>query len=148
MVIQLDQRHYLLHILLFNWKHVEILQLRAKFQTAVVSCSRFIRITNSSDHRRIWTTNLLHTKSSLNPLGHMAWHQTIRDDFVWRRFAVQTLLWLLEFVILINLEPTPSQFKTCWVKCSLIRKVKNIWDALRDFPKCKSCSLIKSNTPP
>ena len=32
---------------------VEILQLRAKFQTAMVSCSRFIWITNSSDHRRV-----------------------------------------------------------------------------------------------
>ena len=32
---------------------VEILQLRAKFQTATVSCSRFIWITNSSDYRRL-----------------------------------------------------------------------------------------------
>ena len=30
----------------------EILQLRAKFPTVMVSCSRFIWITNSSDHRR------------------------------------------------------------------------------------------------
>ena len=49
----------------FVWKlsaKVEILQLRAKFQTAVVPCSRFVWIANSSDHRRIWTANLLHTK--------------------------------------------------------------------------------------
>ena len=32
---------------------VEILQLRAKFETAMVSCLRFIWITNSSDHRRV-----------------------------------------------------------------------------------------------
>ena len=32
---------------------VEILQLRGKFQTAMVSCSRFIWITNSSGHRRV-----------------------------------------------------------------------------------------------
>ena len=32
---------------------VKILQLRAKFQTAMVSCSRFILTTNSSDHRRV-----------------------------------------------------------------------------------------------
>ena len=31
--------------------YVEILQLRAKFLTAMVSCSRIIWITNSSDHR-------------------------------------------------------------------------------------------------
>ena len=47
-------------------------QLRAKFQTAMVSCPRFIWITNSSDHRRVWTANLLHTKSLPNPLGHKA----------------------------------------------------------------------------
>ena len=32
---------------------VEILQLRAKFLTAMLSCSRIIWITNSSDHRRV-----------------------------------------------------------------------------------------------
>ena len=53
-----------------NW--VEILQLGAKFQTAMVSCSRFIWITNSSDHRRVCTANLLHTKSLPNLLGHKA----------------------------------------------------------------------------
>ena len=39
---------------------VEILQLRAKFQIAMVPCSRIIWITTSSDHRRIWTVNFLH----------------------------------------------------------------------------------------
>ena len=33
--------------------HVGILQLQAKFQTAMVSCSRFAWITNPSDHRRV-----------------------------------------------------------------------------------------------
>ena len=42
--------------------YVEILQLQAKFQTAMVECSRFSWITNSSGHRRVWTANLLHVK--------------------------------------------------------------------------------------
>ena len=36
-----------------EYDDIEILQLRAKFQTAMVSCSRFIWIRNSSDHRRV-----------------------------------------------------------------------------------------------
>ena len=32
------------------------------FLTAMVLCSRFIWITNSSDDRRVWTANNLHTK--------------------------------------------------------------------------------------
>ena len=35
--------------------------------------SRFTWITNSSDHRRVWNVNLLHTKQLPNPLGHKAW---------------------------------------------------------------------------
>ena len=31
-----------------------LLRLRAKFQTAIVSCLRFIWIANFSDHRRVW----------------------------------------------------------------------------------------------
>ena len=61
---------------------------------AIVSCSRFIWITNSSDHRRVWTANLLHTK----------WPSGLGNYFVCKRFAVQTLLWPLEFVIQTNLE--------------------------------------------
>ena len=45
-----------------NLMYVEILQLLAKFQTVMVLCSRFIWITNSSNHRRVWTANLLHIK--------------------------------------------------------------------------------------
>ena len=40
----------------------KIIQLWGKFRTAMVPCSRFIWITNSSNHRRVWTANLLHTK--------------------------------------------------------------------------------------
>ena len=32
------------------------------FESAMVSCSRFMRIRNSSDHRRVRTANLLHTR--------------------------------------------------------------------------------------
>ena len=90
-----------------NWveniiTYVEKLQLRAKFQTAMVSSSRFIWITNSSDHRRVWTTNLLHTKWLPNPLGLMA--GGLGNYFVCKRFAVHAVLWSLEFVIQINLE--------------------------------------------
>ena len=35
---------------------------KRSFLIAMVSCSRFIWITNSSDHRKVWTVNLLHTK--------------------------------------------------------------------------------------
>ena len=51
----------------------EILQLGAKFQTAMVLRLRFIWITNSSDHRRVSTANLLHRKQLPNPLGHQAY---------------------------------------------------------------------------
>ena len=47
----------------------EILQLRTKFQFAMVPCSRFILITNSNDHMRVWTANLLNTKWLSNPLA-------------------------------------------------------------------------------
>ena len=67
----------------------------------MVPCSKFIWITNSSDHRRFWTTTLLYTKFLPNPLGHKT---TLCNDFVCKRFAVQTLLWSLEFGIQIYLE--------------------------------------------
>ena len=73
--------------------YFEILQLRAKIQTAMMSCSRFTWITNSNFHRRVWTANLSHTKSLPNPPGHKA-----------ERIAAQTLLRSLEFVIQINPE--------------------------------------------
>ena len=37
---------------------------------ARVSCSRFIWVINSSDHRRVSAANLLHTKYLPIPLGH------------------------------------------------------------------------------
>ena len=33
--------------------NIEILQLRGKFETAIVSCSRFIWMTNAVDHGRV-----------------------------------------------------------------------------------------------
>ena len=68
-----------------------------KHKIAIVSCSRFVWITNSSDHRRVWTANLLHTReaSRLSGLGNY---------FVCKRFAVQNLLWSLEFVIQTSLD--------------------------------------------
>ena len=35
---------------------------KKKYLTAMVSCSRFFWITNSSDYRRVWTANVLHSK--------------------------------------------------------------------------------------
>ena len=55
--------------------YVEILQLQAKFQAVMVSCSRFIWITNSSGCRRVLTANLLYTKSLANSLGHKAFYR-------------------------------------------------------------------------
>ena len=52
-------------------------------------CSRSIWITNSSDHKRVWTGNLLHTKLLSNPL----WPSGLGNDFICKRFTVQTLLW-------------------------------------------------------
>ena len=55
--------HVYFFLFFFNpFIFVEILQLQTKFQTAMVSCLWFIWITNSSDHKRVWTVNLLHTK--------------------------------------------------------------------------------------
>ena len=46
-----------------NWTVMSKTVVKISFYiTAMVSCSRFIWITNSSDHRRVWTPNLLHTK--------------------------------------------------------------------------------------
>ena len=72
-------------------------ELLFSFKIAIVPCSRFVWITNSSDHRRVWTANLLHTReaSRLSGLGNY---------FVCKRFAVQNLLWLLELVIQTNLD--------------------------------------------
>ena len=61
----------------------------------MVSYSRFIRITNPSDHNRIWTANCLH---------QTWWPSGLGNYFVRNRFAVQILLWSLEFTIQINLE--------------------------------------------
>ena len=65
----------------------------------------FIWITNSSDHRRVWTANLFHEKQLLIPLGHKALCPNgLHNYFSCTRFAVPTLLSPLEVVIQINLE--------------------------------------------
>ena len=56
----------------------------------MVSCLSYIKITNSSDHMRVWTANLLHTKSLPNPLGHKSlpnplvalWISGLGNDFM------------------------------------------------------------------
>ena len=76
--------------------YVDILQLWAKFQTVTVSCSRFIRITNSSDHSRVWTANLLHKKYLPNPLGHMARACFVRAYFTLKKKknGVEDRIWI------------------------------------------------------
>ena len=69
---------------------------------AMVSCSRLIWITNSSDHRRVWTANLLNL--AWISLRIVFWPSGLGNYFVCKRFAVQILIWSLEFVIQINLE--------------------------------------------
>ena len=44
------------------WNFMRFSKLRATFQTAIVTISRFIWITICSDHRMVWIGNLLHTK--------------------------------------------------------------------------------------
>ena len=96
----------------------------------MVSCSRFILITNSSDHRRVLNPDLLHTiiycilvaewiaSQSLSPVVRdrfrggedmnslllVLWPSRLGNYFLCKRFAFQILLWSLEFVIKINLE--------------------------------------------
>ena len=62
--------------------------------------------------------NLLHMKSLPNPLGHKG----LDNNFVCKRFPVQTLLWSLEFVIQIDLEHTPAQFET-WLKVEVFQQI-------------------------
>ena len=65
-------------MLLPGWVDVYF-DFSANLHSAMVSCSRFIRITNSSDHRRAGTANLLYTKSllyeiqSMTPLQFETW---------------------------------------------------------------------------
>ena len=63
------------------------------------------------------------------------WPSGLGNDFVCKRFAVQTLLWSLEFVIQINLSSTtPSQFKT-WlqVKVSQQSRCPTVFSNHKDF---------------
>ena len=51
-----------IYIYIYICMYFKILQLWGKSETAMVSHSRLIWITNSTDHRRVWTMNLLHKK--------------------------------------------------------------------------------------
>ena len=91
----------------FFWLDQKLINLKNDhaFSSGMVPCSRFIWITYSSDHRRVWTANLLHIKYLPNPLGHKTlWPSRLGKYLICEIFAVQTLLWSLEFVIQINLE--------------------------------------------
>ena len=125
-----------------NQLNVEILQLRAKFQTAMVSCSRFILITNCSDHRRVWSANLLNTKYLPNPLGCLE-PSGLGNYFVYKRFAIQTFLWSLKFVIQIKCSDI-SENKLPQEE----KDVKNRKFQLQ-FPSCKfsSFKVFKTNNP-
>ena len=112
----------------------------------MVSCSRFIWITNSSDHGRVWTANLLHTKSLPNPLGHrvllVRWIRSTRIRYL--TTVVADLCWdtstlsqvsncdgvMLEIYLdhrfqwpreVLNCE-SPSQFET-WLKVEVSQLV-------------------------
>ena len=63
----------------------------------MVSCSMSIWITNTSDH---------------SGLGNY---------FVCKRFTVQTLLWSLEFVIQVNLEP---DIIAVWLEVEVSHRMK------------------------
>ena len=51
--------------------------------SAMVLYSRFTWITNSSDHRRVWTANHLHTMQLPNALGHKATTSYAREQDVY-----------------------------------------------------------------
>ena len=69
--------------------------------SAMVLCSIIIWVTNSSDYRRVWTANLLHTKQLPNPVGHKA--RRIQSTRM-QEIAVETFLRSLEVVIQIILK--------------------------------------------
>ena len=85
--------------------YVEILQRRAKFQTALVSCSRFNWITQFPVTTGVFELRISCIVSCIslqiscipNPNG-------LGNYFVCKRFAVHTVQWSLEIVIQLNLE--------------------------------------------
>ena len=84
-----------------DWKDSQlfsiILSNNEKHNTVMVSCSRFVWITISRYHRRIWTAYVFDIKQLPNPKDLMAY-------FVCKRFAVQTFLWSMKFGIQTNLD--------------------------------------------
>ena len=110
--------------------YIEILQLRAKFQTAMVSCSRRVWITNSSDRRRFWAANFLHTEYSPNPLGHEA--AGLGNYFVCKRFAVQTLCSHWNLLIKQFSSTTPSQSE-CYTSLNTVMVFWILSNSLQTF---------------
>ena len=93
-------------------------------------CTRFIWITNSCYHRRVWTADLLHTMSLPNPMG----------------FAVQTLLWSLEFVIQINLEHNTVavwNLARSWSISSILSILRNLDPFPQIFGQIKEWLVIE-----
>ena len=84
-----------------KWVHFAKVLIRKVFckQFVMVSCSRFIWITNPSDHRRVWTENLLHTNSVPNPLGHKAWWWLVMVGLGQKASLERFQLWLMVFFL-------------------------------------------------
>ena len=76
----------------------------------MVPCLRIIWITTFSYRKRVWTTNLLHSGTLAY---YTLWPSGLGNYFVCKQFAVQTLLWLLEFVIQIILQHDTITEVTC-----------------------------------
>ena len=74
----------------------------------IVLCLEFDWFTNSSYHRRVWT-GIPCIRSS-----YLTYNDGLCNYFLCKRFAVQTLLWSLEF------DTTPSQFET-WLQVEVSR---------------------------
>ena len=80
----------------------------------IVLCSIKLWIINSSDQRKVWVANLLHTKplpkikrfakiiNGQNPLTISAKRSILGDGLVCKRFAVETLLWITEIHFLCS----------------------------------------------
>ena len=71
----------------------------------MVSSSRLWWIRNFSDHRRIWTTKLLHAMQLPKLLSQETlWPSRLGNCIECKRFAIQTFLWSLEFAIHLNID--------------------------------------------
>ena len=99
----------------------EILQLRAKFQTAMMSCSRFIRITNSSDHRMVWTA-----KSTFAPVEILR-HFNFEPSFKLRWRHTRDLFGSQISVTTRGFEQQISCIRGCYLKAWWVRRIRSTW---------------------